>query len=126
MTKAVVKSVAMGGFWSHVNKDGPVKKPELGPCWVWTAATQADGYGVWKNMEYSHRYSYRTEIGPIPEGHLVMHRCDNPPCCRPTHLTTGTNADNLGDMASKGRARGGRRKKDGSEPRNRQTPQVGA
>jgi HNH endonuclease len=42
--------------------------------------------------------------GPIPEGMVVMHLCDNPPCYRYDHLRLGTNADNMADMVAKGRA----------------------
>jgi hypothetical protein len=33
----------------------------------------------------------------------VLHRCDNPPCCNPSHLTYGTNKDNAVDRENKGR-----------------------
>lgn len=39
----------------------------------------------------------------IPTGLDVCHRCDNPPCCRPSHLFLGTVADNLADARAKGR-----------------------
>lgn len=35
---------------------------------------------------------------------VVMHTCDNPPCCNPLHLRVGTNAMNQRDAAKKGRA----------------------
>jgi DNA invertase Pin-like site-specific DNA recombinase len=40
---------------------------------------------------------------------LVCHHCDNPPCCEPTHLFLGTNADNIRDRQQKGRGASGAR-----------------
>jgi hypothetical protein len=114
-------------FWDKVNKQGPVMREELGPCWVWTGAQHPSGYGLWHEdiltgVIYAHRHSYEMahpDEAPLPRDIFVMHKCDNPPCVRPSHLGKGTNADNLRDMAEKGRARGGRRTKDGREPKNR-------
>ena len=97
-------------FWEKVNKDGPVQPhcPELGQCWVWTGHLN-HGYG--RLQEGGHRgrgipvthISWEMQYSPIPEGVLVLHRCDNPPCVRPTHLFLGTGLDNSRDMVAKGR-----------------------
>lgn len=48
-----------------------------------------------------------TELHVPIAGMFVMHRCDNPPCVNPEHLTVGTCADNNADMWSKGRGGSG-------------------
>ena len=75
-------------------------------CWNWTGAT-ANGYGVlnFGGQVRAHRLAYETFVGPIPDGLLVCHRCDNPRCVNPGHLFVGTNSDNTRDMVSKGRQR---------------------
>ena len=47
--------------------------------------------------------AYMMSRGPIPDGLLVCHTCDNPPCCNPDHLWVGTNGDNTQDSLKKGR-----------------------
>lgn len=42
--------------------------------------------------------------GPIPEGYVVMHLCDNPPCANPEHLKAGTQNENIQDAVRKGRS----------------------
>ena len=93
-------------FWAKVNKDGPVpsQRPDLGPCWVWTAYCIEQGYGRFRmpdQSEYAHRVAYQLLFGPIPEGLCVLHDCDNPPCVR--HLYLGTQLDNAADRKARGR-----------------------
>jgi hypothetical protein len=96
-------------FWSKVNKDGPIVRPELVPCHVWTGRTDAEGYGRFdpdnehKNVS-AHRFSYSLKIGgPVPEDVDVLHVCDNPPCVRWEHLFPGDALINLQDAVTKNR-----------------------
>ncbi len=93
-------------FWRHVDKNGPVVRPELGPCWLWTASKKHTGYGEiklpWKK-EYAHRVAFFIEHGRWPEPQ-TLHHCDNRACVRASHLSEGSCADNMRDMAAKGRS----------------------
>jgi len=95
-------------FWKKVDKNGPVPKqcPGLGPCWLWAGSKKTSGYGhiIYEGREIrAHRMAVIIEDGSIPEGMLVMHRCDNPPCVRRTHLIVGNTTDNNRDCVAKGR-----------------------
>ena len=74
-------------------------------CLEWIGCTDHK-YGslkVHKVAWRAHRLAWTLAYGDIPTGMLVLHTCDNPPCCNPDHLWLGTQADNVRDKVSKGR-----------------------
>lgn len=78
-------------------------------CWEWQGNRSIDGYGIVSNHVYgitregAHRVMYKLHKGPIPEGLVIRHKCDNPPCVNPEHLEVGTALDNINDMLDRGR-----------------------
>lgn len=92
-------------FWSKVDKTDP------SGCWPFKGFIKWDGYG-WvhrqgKNMA-AHRYAWMLTHGEPPAGMHLLHTCDNPPCCNPSHLRLGTHLENMADRVAKGRHRMGR------------------
>lgn len=72
------------------------------------APTNKAGYvkAQFKGVSYFlHRLAYEQYYGIKADG-VVMHNCDNPSCFNPLHLSLGTQADNMKDMALKGRSKG--------------------
>lgn len=79
-------------------------------CWTWLHAKHPHGYGtVWfeGRLWKAHRLAWTLSIAPIPQGKVLRHRCNNPPCCNPAHLQLGTQLDNIKDMDRQGRRRVG-------------------
>ncbi len=92
-------------LWSNVDSNGPVVRPELGPCWVWEGYVDPKGYGritISHVSELVHRVAWFVAYGKWPKPN-ALHRCDNRACVRLAHLFEGSNKDNTEDMLSKGR-----------------------
>ena len=93
-------------FWNNVKKSGP------DDCWEWQRGKNEKGYGLLtltgvKHTQKAHRVAWMLTYGPIQPGVHVLHTCDNPGCCNPYHLFTGTNLDNVKDKMAKGRMQKG-------------------
>jgi hypothetical protein len=80
---------------------------EVTDCWVFQGGKNNIGYGMIrdeKKMRTTHRVSYEEHTQTkIPQGLLVLHKCDNKSCVNPQHLWLGTHQDNTDDMMNKGR-----------------------
>ena len=69
-------------------------------CWLWTAAKQQGGYGMFgakntKKVVAAHRWSYEHFVGPIPKGMQIDHLCRVRHCVNPAHLEPVTPKENL-------------------------------
>ena len=92
------------GFWEKVDQTG-------GPdaSWERQGSRNRDGYGrMWRVTDdglftRAHRFAWYLTNGSIPKGILVRHKCDNRPCCNPSHLELGTIIENNEDCKLRGR-----------------------
>lgn len=86
-------------FWARVGVGS------LDECWPWTGSTNNFGYGTvaWHGQLYvAHRVAaWLVGLVEFPEAPadwggagFVLHSCDNPPCCNPTHFDLGTFSKN--------------------------------
>lgn len=75
-------------------------------CHIYNGSWDSGGYGmVWfkgKGIK-AHRAAWTIIKGPIPQGRMILHKCDNPACVNVEHLFLGNQTDNMRDMISKGR-----------------------
>ena len=93
-------------FWRFVDRKSESE------CWEWQGQVLANGYGRISlgakslGAEGAHRVSWKLfNKTDIPDGMFVMHKCDNPSCVNPHHLSIGTPKENTQDMIAKGRKR---------------------
>ena len=87
-------------FWSKVDVG------EKSECWKWKGSRWKSGYGrftIKQKAISAHRFIYEKLNGKILGNLVAMHTCDNPSCCNPNHIISGTRKDNAIDMMTKGR-----------------------
>lgn len=90
-------------FLEKVNKNGPIPehRPDLGPCWLWTAKKDKNGYGRFgvdatEASALAHRWGYKTFVGPVPDGLELDHLCRNTGCVNfERHLEPVTHQENV-------------------------------
>jgi hypothetical protein len=90
-----------------------VEIKSAGECWLWRGAVQR-GYGAFhltlpgvsRRMVNAQRVAFVLTFGPINADDHVLHRCDTPLCCNPSHLFIGDRSANMTDAARKGRMSG--------------------
>jgi len=89
------------------------KYAEVLGCHEWLGAVTSAGYGSVRfegRNDGAHRVAYQLFVGPIPEGLVVRHKCDNKTCVNPAHLELGTPAENTQDILDSGGAIGAPKK----------------
>lgn len=78
-------------------------------CIEWTGAFHKNGYGVISinrkvaktlgigRVQFVHRASYLHHNGPLIDGLVIRHDCNNRRCFNPAHLIQGTQYENYED-----------------------------
>lgn len=80
--------------------------PNAEDCWTWRswAPHSKHQLSTYKGETMlAHRRSYRMFNGPLSQGLVIMHHCDNPSCVNPKHLSQATQDANMKDCKDKGR-----------------------
>ena len=91
--------------WKYIDTQGGNKDA----CWPWTGPTSGRdgdrGYlSIAGRKHQAHVIVFELVHGPLAEGELVRHKCDNGLCCNPYHLESGTRGDNERDKYKRDRA----------------------
>lgn len=89
-----------GPWFSHVGVDD---------CWLWMGSWRSRfGYGRLREAGHNgrqlvaHRVVYEQFYDWLAPQEIARHDCDNPLCCNPFHLRSGTYADNTRDQYEHG------------------------
>jgi hypothetical protein len=103
-------------IWKFVDVRG------VDDCWPYKRC-KSQGYGMFHTGGHTykaHRIAYAVAVEPIEfaapkdrhSPQFVLHHCDNPACCNPSHLYLGNILDNMRDKVERNRCwRGGNNKR---------------
>lgn len=67
-------------------------------CWNWNGFVTPAGYGQIKRdgrIQGAHRYIYQLVHGPLDDGMVLDHLCENTKCVNPAHLEPVTTRENI-------------------------------
>lgn len=70
----------------------PTTRDDFG-CELWQGDRDKDGYGR-SDGRAAHRVRWEREVGPIPEGKALDHRCRQRACVRLCHLELVSKSEN--------------------------------
>lgn len=82
-------------------------------CVIFSGCILNSGYGQLRRQGrrwLAHRWAWTQVNGPIPDGMVIRHTCDNPSCVNADHLVIGTQSQNMADMVERGRHPGTHRR----------------
>jgi hypothetical protein len=98
------REMAWETFLSHI------APPNERGCRLWTGGVQ-NSYGRVTYLRRSwtaHRLLWERANGPIPQGKIILHDCDERLCCELSHLRVGTHRQNMQDASTRGRLASGK------------------
>lgn len=84
-------------FWQKVHSEGG--------CWLWIAAKDRAGYGVFglgartEGTRRAHIVAYEALVGIVPAGKMLDHQCRNKSCVNPAHLLPATRSENAQNLS---------------------------
>jgi len=87
-------------FWARFDRS-----PHPKGCHIWTGNRPGGRYGHVKvngKTRLVHRVVYELTKGPVPDGHWVLHTCDEEGCGNPEHVYAGTPRQNVLDKMARG------------------------
>lgn len=77
-------------------------------CWIWQGAkhSKTRGYGKFKlggRAVNAHKAAYLLFVGPVAEGLVLGHQCNNEHCVNPAHLHPESQSSNMKYCVRSGR-----------------------